>query len=917
MIESELLNERVGQRIDVRSNKGQIRRLRRQVDNGNQTAFNRQWRNEFMNLDASDFSNEKYGELLQSTTNAAVAKGWLEGSGGVFALSAGMTSAGTVDLDPEVQVTPAQSSEVSGSDIRMLDYLSNGGSVLKFGSSGSKVTALQNILNARLQSHGKEDRQVEVTGTFDSATKTAVETMQGVYGLQVDGIVGRQTWTALKSDGAESAAVTPRAETAPADGAATADEEAAAAAAAAASPTVRPEKPGPMFIWDRDKNVWYAYHNHYYHDGDPSSPVYSLWIVKDDEDFHIKMESGDTWANVTQSDIDSLETQAMMDAAAAAVDVVAPDPDEAQGDETDASGEPEIATENKDYSLARVMLLEFNTASTSTNNNPKNSTRDNVGRQGEIFTFEQLEANINDAVQDFSRSIRQGALFIKKEANKGFWSNSDESGSIEKLEDFSVKSDELYDSVAADVMEIKLNFENEFDKIASLDKSPSSILASLAGFPSVENMIEELDDYMAGDNFVRMKTIIQSHSAPVKDRQATLVVASGNNNAAEVAQLNQNLLILQTQVKTTAKIIAANSYDKRFTGAGIANMIGSAALGVAAVATGGVSAAAIGTTRAAVGATRLARMTNIAARTVGGSARAIRTAGVAVMPARVTAGLARLAGAMTGTNRVVAAERALYLANKAMPGAVTMAARAAKIAKAEAAVRKAKSIARVGSAASGGRAAIVYAGLNTTIGSGDVEDSELRDLDRDLIELSNELSSQTEWAEDGESDEIAANHSMNVQSDAVSEYLDSKGMLDAAGNIAAAGLGLDAFGDGADESLVVAAMSDFNSTSQEFYTATSELIARNNIVLETPAEMLFKEYNFNVTSEDEATSIPKMIDEMNEFLEGSNLDDVRAYINDNNITYDEWLRISESVVNNKLDVFTYDRFSKLAGLLKG
>lgn len=87
MVEAELIKERVGQGIDLRTNKGQIKRLMRQIDKDNQTAFNRQWRNEFMNLDADDFSNEKYGELLQSTLNAAVAKGWLEGSDGVFSLS--------------------------------------------------------------------------------------------------------------------------------------------------------------------------------------------------------------------------------------------------------------------------------------------------------------------------------------------------------------------------------------------------------------------------------------------------------------------------------------------------------------------------------------------------------------------------------------------------------------------------------------------------------------------------------------------------------------------------------------------------------------------------------------------------------------------------------------------------------------
>jgi len=637
MIETELLKERVGQRIDVRTNKGQIRRLRRQIDNGNQTAFNRQWRNEFMNLDASDFSDEKYGDLLQSTLNAAVEEGWIEGAGGVFTLADGRTSAGTVDSIDEPNV-PEQSGAVNDSDIRLLDYLSNGGAVLKFGSSGAKVTALQNILNARLQSHGMEDQLIEVTGTFDSATKTAVETMQGVYGLQVDGIVGRQTWTALKSDGAESAAVTPRAERAPSDGAAAADEEeAAAAAAAAASPAERPEKPGPMFIWDNEKSVWYAYHNHYYYDEDPNNPIYQIWIVKDEEDFHVKMETGDTWANVTQSDIDSLETQAM--AAEATAEAEATEAEEIEVQDTEAV-EAEVVAES--FLLSKVMLLEFSPTTMQSDDNILNTDRSEVGRGEPILTLEEQGIAISERLVTFKNEITMHANAMADEGNKGFFSNSDEEKGMAALAAFDTLSTELYDDLAD-----KVKAYIVAGGTTNFDETPSQILAVKTGWQTVEEVQDKLDSFLGGAERATMLRIVQRNNFPLQQKAREVVVSTNPDADQEaITAVNNDLTDLLNVIEFTAVVIAANSYDTRSTWGGAARMIGTAAsYAVGGPIVKGALSATVGGVRAAGGATRTARA---AARLQQMGARGVSNAAIGSGASRIAAqGLARSMGGRT------------------------------------------------------------------------------------------------------------------------------------------------------------------------------------------------------------------------------------------------------------------------------
>ena len=65
---------------------------------------------------------------------------------------------------------------------------------LKKGSTGDRVTSLQKQLRAKYYYGGK------ITGTFDSATETAVKSFQASTGLTVDGIVGETTWDELMNE---------------------------------------------------------------------------------------------------------------------------------------------------------------------------------------------------------------------------------------------------------------------------------------------------------------------------------------------------------------------------------------------------------------------------------------------------------------------------------------------------------------------------------------------------------------------------------------------------------------------------------------------------------------------------------------------------------------------------------------------
>lgn len=71
-----------------------------------------------------------------------------------------------------------------------------GSSVLKQGSTGSEVEQMQFWLSTLAQ-YESSIPSVTVDGVYGSGTAAAVRAFQRRYGLTVDGIVGRTTWTEL------------------------------------------------------------------------------------------------------------------------------------------------------------------------------------------------------------------------------------------------------------------------------------------------------------------------------------------------------------------------------------------------------------------------------------------------------------------------------------------------------------------------------------------------------------------------------------------------------------------------------------------------------------------------------------------------------------------------------------------------
>ena len=71
------------------------------------------------------------------------------------------------------------------------------GTPLRRGSTGPGVVTIQTELNRISQSYPAIPKIPNVDGIFGARTEAAVRKFQEVFGLQVDGVVGRATWNAL------------------------------------------------------------------------------------------------------------------------------------------------------------------------------------------------------------------------------------------------------------------------------------------------------------------------------------------------------------------------------------------------------------------------------------------------------------------------------------------------------------------------------------------------------------------------------------------------------------------------------------------------------------------------------------------------------------------------------------------------
>lgn len=69
-------------------------------------------------------------------------------------------------------------------------------SVLRKGSKGSEVKTLQRLLKA-LCFNGSDGKALDIDGSFGSKTEYALRSFQQSKGLEVDGICGKNSWTAL------------------------------------------------------------------------------------------------------------------------------------------------------------------------------------------------------------------------------------------------------------------------------------------------------------------------------------------------------------------------------------------------------------------------------------------------------------------------------------------------------------------------------------------------------------------------------------------------------------------------------------------------------------------------------------------------------------------------------------------------
>lgn len=69
---------------------------------------------------------------------------------------------------------------------------------LQVGSAGAQVRTIQREINRIAANYPAIPRIGSISGVFDAATRNAVIVFQQIFGLTVDGVVGKQTWYKLK-----------------------------------------------------------------------------------------------------------------------------------------------------------------------------------------------------------------------------------------------------------------------------------------------------------------------------------------------------------------------------------------------------------------------------------------------------------------------------------------------------------------------------------------------------------------------------------------------------------------------------------------------------------------------------------------------------------------------------------------------
>ena len=108
-------------------------------------------------------------------------------AGGTAAMANDTALAGSDETPSSSQSAPAQSTSVEPASV---ESVSSSQETLRQGDSGQAVEALQSALN-------DAGAELPETGYFGSMTDAAVQEFQAEHGLQVDGVVGPETYGAL------------------------------------------------------------------------------------------------------------------------------------------------------------------------------------------------------------------------------------------------------------------------------------------------------------------------------------------------------------------------------------------------------------------------------------------------------------------------------------------------------------------------------------------------------------------------------------------------------------------------------------------------------------------------------------------------------------------------------------------------